>query len=99
MGLEKGKPAVMLLWMRCSTPVMCIYVCIIHLYMYTHMCISFPSVLHFPLTLMPFPSPAFAWPAGIFVGHIYYFLEDVYAKPRSSGGLGGPRVIVTPHLL
>eukprot|EP01147_Barroeca_monosierra_P009389 gene9389-1636_t len=36
---------------------------------------------------------------GIVVGHIYFFLEDVYAKPRSEGGLGGPRILKTPHFL
>lgn len=33
---------------------------------------------------------------GIAIGHVYYFLEDVYPKPESQGGLGGPRLLKTP---
>lgn len=36
---------------------------------------------------------------GIFAGHIYYFLEYVYAKPRREGGLNGPRILKPPRLL
>lgn len=36
---------------------------------------------------------------GIAVGHIYFFLEDVYAKPKQNGGLGGPRVLQTPGFI
>ena len=33
---------------------------------------------------------------GIAVGHVYYFLEDVYPKPEAQGGLGGPKLLKTP---
>ena len=36
---------------------------------------------------------------GIAAGHVYYFLEDVYPRPRSQGGLGGPRVLTTPAII
>eukprot|EP00730_Choanoeca_flexa_P000043 TRINITY_DN10017_c0_g1_i3.p1 TRINITY_DN10017_c0_g1~~TRINITY_DN10017_c0_g1_i3.p1 ORF type:complete len:262 (+),score=31.14 TRINITY_DN10017_c0_g1_i3:197-982(+) len=36
---------------------------------------------------------------GIAAGHLYYFLEDVYAQPRAVGGLGGPQVLATPRWL
>ena len=36
---------------------------------------------------------------GIAVGHVYYFLDDVYPKPRALGGLGGHRVLATPAWL
>eukprot|EP00041_Stephanoeca_diplocostata_P004662 m.48719 g.48719 ORF g.48719 m.48719 type:complete len:254 (-) comp15272_c0_seq1:937-1698(-) len=36
---------------------------------------------------------------GIAVGHVYYFLEDVYPKPVSLGGLGGPRLLRAPAFL
>eukprot|EP00049_Salpingoeca_infusionum_P000830 m.42654 g.42654 ORF g.42654 m.42654 type:complete len:242 (+) comp10723_c0_seq2:99-824(+) len=36
---------------------------------------------------------------GIFVGHVYWYLEDVYAKPAEQGGLGGPRVLKAPSFL
>eukprot|EP00037_Helgoeca_nana_P012368 m.112135 g.112135 ORF g.112135 m.112135 type:complete len:254 (+) comp21406_c0_seq1:35-796(+) len=36
---------------------------------------------------------------GIGVGHIYFFLEDVYAKDEALGGLGGPRLLKTPALI
>ena len=37
--------------------------------------------------------------SGFVVGHIYFFLEDVYAKPRAEGGLGGPRLLKAPAIL
>lgn len=36
---------------------------------------------------------------GIAIGHMYYFLEDVYPKEQSLGGMGGPRVLVTPSII
>eukprot|EP00045_Choanoeca_perplexa_P012991 m.144666 g.144666 ORF g.144666 m.144666 type:complete len:268 (+) comp16204_c0_seq2:2388-3191(+) len=36
---------------------------------------------------------------GIAAGHLYYFLEDVYAQPRAVGGLGGPQILATPRWL
>ena len=36
---------------------------------------------------------------GIAVGHVYFFLEDVFPKPRALGGLGGQRVLVTPRCI
>ena len=36
---------------------------------------------------------------GIAVGHVYYFLEDVYPKPEAQGGLGGPRLLKTPNFV
>jgi len=36
---------------------------------------------------------------GIVVGHVYFFLEDVYPKPKHEGGLGGPRLLKTPAFL
>eukprot|EP00040_Diaphanoeca_grandis_P024313 m.133497 g.133497 ORF g.133497 m.133497 type:complete len:252 (-) comp29677_c0_seq1:373-1128(-) len=36
---------------------------------------------------------------GIAVGHIYYFLEDVYPKDPALGGLGGPRLLKTPSFI
>ena len=37
--------------------------------------------------------------AGIAIGHVYFFLEDVYPKPKHEGGLGGPRILQTPAFL
>lgn len=36
---------------------------------------------------------------GIGVGHVYFFLEDVYAKDEALGGLGGPRLLKTPNFM
>lgn len=36
---------------------------------------------------------------GIGVGHVYYFLEDVYPKEQAEGGMGGPRLLKTPAWL
>ena len=36
---------------------------------------------------------------GIAVGHVYFFLEDVLAGPRATGGMGGPRLLKTPALI
>eukprot|EP00039_Didymoeca_costata_P018948 m.335650 g.335650 ORF g.335650 m.335650 type:complete len:247 (-) comp17643_c0_seq1:779-1519(-) len=36
---------------------------------------------------------------GIIVGHIYYFLEDVYPKDQSQGGMGGPQILKTPRFI
>ena len=30
---------------------------------------------------------------------MYYFLDDVYARPVAQGGLGGPRIVVAPAFL
>jgi Derlin-2/3 len=36
---------------------------------------------------------------GIAVGHIYYFLEDVYPTVMAEGGMGGPRVLRAPRFI
>ena len=36
---------------------------------------------------------------GIAVGHVYFFLEDVFAKEEAQGGLGGPRLLKTPAFM
>ena len=36
---------------------------------------------------------------GIAVGHVYFFLEDVYAVPVVQGGMGGPQVLKTPAFM
>ena len=36
---------------------------------------------------------------GIALGHVYYFLEDVYARDKALGGLGGPRIMGAPAIL
>jgi Derlin-2/3 len=53
-----------------------------------------PNIAHLPLSL-----PVMACHIGIAAGHLYYFLEDVYAQPRAVGGLGGPQILATPRWL
>ena len=37
--------------------------------------------------------------SGLAVGHVFYFLDDVYARPVAQGGLGGPHVLKAPQFL